>query len=110
MKFYLLASFLVLLVLGVSGQKEITCLVEPHFPGLGCTFDQVIIGENEEVVVKVEPSDTNLDEIVLVEFWASSIHTFPPQIAQKFRNLEHIYAQKQGIQVISENSFKGFFL
>lgn len=85
----------------ISSQKIITC----KFENLKCTFTKISVGKNEEVIVNVEPSNINVEEVTHVEFESSSIYTIPPELFQKFVNLQWLKAWNQDVREIGPANF-----
>jgi hypothetical protein len=90
----------------ISAEQVITCKKE-IFDGVpGCRFSGVTLGPNENVSIKTDPEDADVNSITWVEFSESSIHSVPPEIFKKFPDLERFDAGGQNIQEIKADTFR----
>jgi hypothetical protein len=99
---FILAIILIALLRVTSSQKIIACKALQDT----CTFREQIVQGNEEVLLRSQHNGTSDDDIKIVEFLASSIHSLPPQLFSKFSNLKVIYTNRDLIREIKEGTFE----
>jgi hypothetical protein len=95
----------------ISAQKTITCKVSfrasflTDVPEKVCTFEGVVIDQNETLSIKVVPENEDVYEISWVDFLGSQIYSIPTEVFEKFPNLKGIIAPGSDIQEIKPGTF-----
>ncbi len=106
MKILLLVGIFSLSLANISASKTITCNARSTSNGQPtCLFSNVKIEPNDAITLKTNPEDADVNTIMQVHFWSSSIYSVPQKVFTKFPNLKAFLAMSQNIQEIKAGTF-----
>jgi hypothetical protein len=86
--------------------QTITCKVDSFLVNIRCQFYYITVEKNETVSIGTDPEDADPSTITLIKFIESSIHSVPPELFMKFKNVMVFHAVGQKIHEMHPNTFE----